>query len=190
MKKLLPFLFVLVFGCKKTDTASSLQISDMPLKGGNSWKYAVTNFPATEADTAVFQIAGPYAINGGPVTYTTKTSIRGVVVDSGIISLATSSLTYTGNNGLQTFAGSGLFDGWVLNFPMSSQSSWTATGATIKVISSGQILSLGGNTYLNVYTLCRTSVTPGGMVNDTLSIAPQVGIVQWHGFPLVSYHLQ
>ncbi len=190
MKKLLPFLFMLAFACKKTDNSPSVNLSDIPLKAGNSWSYAVTNYPATETDTAVFQIAGPYAINGGPITYTTKTSIRGLTIDSGIISQTASSLTFTGNNGLQTFAGSGLFEGWTLNFPISSQSSWTATGATIKVISSGQTLSLGGNNYTNVYTLCRTSVTPGGAVNDTLSIAPNVGIVQWHGFPLVSYHLQ
>lgn len=190
MKKLIPVLFLLAFACKKSDTIPAMQLSDMPLKGGDSWSYAVTNFPATQTDTAVYQIASAMSVFGATVTYYTTTSIKGSAVDSGTINLNSNTVTYTANNGIQTYAGSGLFDGWILNFPISSQSSWSATGGTIKVIASSPNLTVGGNNYKNVYTLLRTVITPGGIVNDTLLIAPQVGIVKWNGFPLVSYHLQ
>jgi hypothetical protein len=190
MKKLIPVLFLLAFACKKTSNIPSLQITDLPLKGGNSWTYLVTNFPATQTDTAVFQILGPMSVFGNTITYYTTTSIRGSVVDSGTITQSPTVVTYTGDNGIQTFAGSGLFDGWGLNFPITPQSSWGPSDATTKVVSVSANLTLAGNNYANVYTLARTTITPGGPVIDTLLIAPKIGIIKWHGFPLLSYHLQ
>jgi hypothetical protein len=190
MKKLIPVMFLFACACKKSDTIPAMQMSDMPLKGGNSWSYAVTNYPATQTDTAVYQIANAMSVFGATVTYYTTTTIKGVVVDSGTINSGSPSITYVGDNGVQTFAGSGLFDEWVLTFPITAQSSWSAAGGTIKVIAGYPNITLGGNNYKNVYTLLRSVITPGGMVNDTLYIAPQIGIVQWNRFPLVSYHLQ
>lgn len=165
-------------------------MSDIPLKGGNSWSYAVTNFPATQTDTAVYQILNPMSVFGATVTYYTTTTIKGNIVDSGTIASGTPSITYAGDNGIQTFAGSGLFDGWVLTFPITAQSSWSASGGTIKVIATSPSVTVGGNSYQNVYTLLRTVITPGGYVNDTMLLAPKIGIIKWNGFPLVSYHLQ
>ena len=162
----------------------------MPLKGGNSWSYAVTNYPATQTDTAVYQILNPISVFGATLTYYTTTTVKGNIVDSGTIVSGTPSITYTGDNGIQTFAGSGLFDGWVLTFPITAQSSWAGSGGTIKVIATSANLSLGGNNYQNVYTLLRSVITPGGVVNDTLLLAPKIGIIKLNGFPLVSYHLQ
>lgn len=191
MKKLSPLLLLLLlaFACKKTNNIPSVQISQMPLKGGDSWSYAVTNYPATQTDTAVYQIAQASSVFGGTVTYYTTTSIKGVVVDSGSINVTNNTITYIGDDGVQTYAGSGLFDNWVLTFPLSSSSLWAGTGANIKVTASGQNLTVGGNNYTNVYTMVRTSITPGGMVTDTLLISPGIGIVKYDGFPLVSYHL-
>ncbi len=191
IKALLPGFLMLVFACKKADNSiPAMQMNDMPLKGGDSWSYAVTNFPATQTDTAVFQIANAISVFGGTITYYTTTSIKGVVVDSGNINSGTPSVSYKGDNGVQTFAGSGLFDEWVLTFPISAQSSWSASGGTVKVIAASANIAVGGNSYKNVYTLLRTVTTPGGMVNDTMLIAPGIGIIKYDGFPLVSYHLQ
>jgi len=191
IKYLIPFLFLSVFACKKTNPAiPAIQMSQMPLKGGDSWSYAVTNYPATHTDTAVYQIANAMSVFGATVTYYTTTTIKGTVVDSGTINSGTPSITYTSDNGVQTYAGSGLFDNWILTFPISAGSSWSASGGTIKVIAASASLSVGGNNYNNVYTLLRTVITPGGMVNDTMLIAPNVGIIKYDGFPLVSYHLQ
>lgn len=191
LKYLVPILLLMVFACKKTDTTvPAMQLSDMPLKGGNSWSYAVTNYPATHTDTAVYQIANAMSVFGATVSYYTTTTIKGTVVDSGTINSGTPTITYTSDNGVQAYAGSGLFDNWILTFPITAQSSWSASGGTIRVIAASASLSVGGNNYNNVYTLLRTVITPGGMVNDTMLIAPNVGIIKYDGFPLVSYHLQ
>ena len=191
MKKLITALLLLTFACKKpADTIPAMQMSEMPLKGGDSWCYAVTNYPPTQTDTAVFQIANAMSVFGATITYYTTTSIKGVVVDSGAINSGTPSISYTGDNGVQTFAGSGLFDEWTLTFPISSQSSLSSSGGTVKVIASSASQTVAGNSYNNVYTLLRTVITPGGPVNDTMLIAPNVGIIKYNGFPLVSYHLQ
>ena len=190
-KSLLPLLFLLAFACKKTNTAiPAMQMSDMPLKGGDYWSYAVLGDLATQPDTATYQIANASSVFGATVTYYTTTSIKGTVVDSGSINSGTPSITYVSDNGVQTYAGSGLFDNWVLTFPISAVSSWSASGGTIKVIAATGSMQVGGGNYKNVYTLLRTVITPGGMVSDTMLVAPGVGIIKYDGFPLVSYHLQ
>ena len=188
MKRLIPILFLLVFACKKSDTIPAIQITDIPLKTGDSWSYKVTNYPATQTDTAVYIIGS----QTGAVSsvYATHTFINGAAVDSGIVSVSANTRSYSGDNGLQFFAGSGLFDGWNLTFPISTQSSWSVSGGTVKVVAAYPNLTIGGNGYNNVYILLRAAITPGGTENDTIYIAPGVGIIQWNGFPLVSYHLQ
>jgi len=192
MKKIIPLLLLVFFACKKTDNpVVAIQLSDMRVKVGNSWSYVVTNYPATETDTAVYKLTGSFVpFVGNNVMFNTQTSIKGIAVDSGLLELSDSSISYVAYNGVQTYAGSGLFDGWQLMFPLSSTSSYTVNGANFKVIASGQNLTVAGNNYTNVYTLLRSSITPNGTVYDTLLIAPHVGILKWHGFPLVSYHLQ
>ena len=190
MKNLIPILFLLAFSCKKSAIAPTLQISDLPLKVGNSWTYLVTNYPATQTDTAVFKLFGPLTGVGNALTFYSTTSIHGNVVDSGTVTQSLTVVTYIGHNGLQTFAGSGMFDGWALDFPMASQSTWSPSGATTKVIAVNASLTVQGNNYTNVYTIARTTITPGGPVTDTMLIAPKIGIIQWHGFRLLSYHLQ
>jgi hypothetical protein len=191
IKFLVPLLLFTVFACKKTTPGIPvMQMSDMPLKGGDSWSYAVTNYPATETDTAMFQVLNAASVFNGTITYYTSTTVKNALVDSGTINQGGASVTYHGNNGVQTFAGSGLFDGWVLTFPINSQSSWSASGGTIKVIAASASVTVGNNSYSNVYTLLRTVITPGGVVNDTMLIAPNVGIIKYDGFPLVSYHVQ
>lgn len=191
MKNLLLVILIFLFACKKHNSPTvPMQLSDMPIKEGNSWSYAVTNYPPTETDTAVFQISQASSVFNGVVTYYTTTSIKGAIVDSGIITVNSSDVNYIGANGIQTFAGSGLFDNWILPFPISADSGWAGTNLGISIIGADQSITIAGNNYKHVYTLKRTFLTPGGNSNDTLMIVPKVGIVQWHGFPLVSYHLQ
>ena len=188
MKKLIPIIFLLTFSCKKSSPIAALKITDMPLKTGDSWSYKVTNYPATQTDTAVYVIGSPT----GVVTsvYGTHTFINGIAVDSGTVSVTANTRSYSGDNGLQFFAGSGLFDGWNLTFPISTQSSWSVSGGTVKVVAAYPNLTIAGSSYKNVYILLRAAITPGGTENDTMYIAPGVDIIQWNGFPLIAYHLQ
>jgi len=188
MKKIIPVLFLLAFGCKKSDTNGSLQMSDIPLRVGDSWSYVVTNYPVTETDTALFQVVSLTTINADSSVYKTITSIRGVVVDSGIICKTGSTYAYAGDNGRQTYAGSGLFDGWTLTFPISATPG-AGNGNSVKVVSTNQIVTISGTPFINVTTLARTSITPGGVITDTMLLAPRIGIIQWDGAPIVGYHI-
>ena len=205
MKKLIPILLLLAFACKKYETQTNAQtINAITLKVGDSWSYQVTNYPATQTDTAVFTIIAQTSdtaahIAGSDTIFKTQTTINGIVVDSGTITqigmwcslcnYTPITITYHGDNGIQTFAGSGLFDTWELDFPMSSPTTFKSSTQTATVTAAGQTLSIGGHTYTNVYTLTRTLITPGGLITDTILIAPTIGIIKWNNFPLVSYHL-
>ena len=121
MKKLIPFLLLFAFACKKpADTSAVIQISDMPFKTGDNWSYAVLGDLATQPDTAVYQIISVNQVNTDTTVYNTQTSIRGTVVDLGTITKTSSTVTYKGNNGRRTFAGSGMFDSWMLGFPVNA----------------------------------------------------------------------
>jgi hypothetical protein len=192
MKKLIPILLLLAFACKKSNNTTNLQMTDVPLRVGNSWTYLVTNYPVTETDTATFAIVSQTTINSDSTVFKTQTSIRGVVVDSGTISKtsSTSAYTYWGDNGHQFFAGSGLFDGWRLTFPIQPKSGWSTSGGSIQVVASNQTVTIEGIQYINVYTLVRSAITPGGQLADTMLVAPRIGIIKYDGFPLVAYQIQ
>jgi hypothetical protein len=182
MRKLIPLALIILLSChkEKTNTGTACY----PLAVGDSWTYQVTNFPATQTDTAVFQIVSVSSVNSNTI-YTTQTSIHGVVVDSGTITQSSAGYTYYGDNGIQTFAGSGLFDGWVLNCPLQPGASWGSE----RVISSGQSLSISGSSYSNVFIITQNEVTPGGPVIDTLYVAPGIGILKLYNTQLISYQL-
>ena len=188
MKKIIAVLMLLAFGCKKTDTNAGLQMTDIPLRVGDSWTYLVTNYPVTETDTAVFQIVSLTAINADSSLYKTQTSIRGVVVDSGVVCKTGATYAFAGDNGRQTYAGSGLFDGWTLTFPISATPG-TANGNSVQVVSTNQTVTVSGTPFIKVTTLVRTAITPGGVVTDTLLLAPRIGIIAGDGAPIVAYHI-
>jgi len=190
MKKLIPALLLLICACQKSNTTTGIQTTDVPLRVGNSWTYVVTNFPVTQSDTATYQIISQSIINSDSTVFKTQTSIAGVVVDSGIITKTSTTYNYWGDNGVQFFAGSGLFDGWRLTFPMLPQTSWNASGGSVQVVASGQNVTVAGIPYINVYTLVRNAITPGGGEADTMLVAPRIGIIKYNGFPLVSYQIQ
>jgi hypothetical protein len=192
MRKLFPFVLLILFSCHKEKNISPYNYT---LAVGDSWTYQVTNYPATATDTVVFKITagGPFSALGGPTLgtlFNTQTTMHGLVVDSGTIARGSNYYNYHGANGVQTFAGSGLFDGWVFTMPFQSNSSWSVIGGTAHVLSSGQNLTILGNSYTNVTVLTRTTITPGGSVTDTLYVAPGIGIVKWYNMQLISYHLQ
>ena len=91
MKKLIPILLLLAFACKKYETQTNAQtINAITLKVGDSWSYQVTNYPATQTDTAVFTIIAQTSdtaahIAGSDTIFKTQTTINGIVVDSGTI---------------------------------------------------------------------------------------------------------
>ena len=186
-KILVLYLLMTLLACKKPSN-STLLMSEMPLRAGDSWSYLVGDYPLTETDTATFFI-GSVQRNVDITIYKTFTTVKQHVVDSGQITQTTNAITYTGFNGRQTFAGSGLFDGWYFLFPLNAGGSYSFAGQTVQVVSAGQSVTLHGNYYINVVTLARTVITPGGPVNDTVLIAPRIGIIQWGGFPIISYRL-
>ena len=183
-------LLLFALSCKKSDSGSVINITDMPIRVGDSWTYLASNYPPTETDTVTFTITGsevPFV--PGSTIYNTATTIAGVAIDSGLITKTATSITYAGHNGKLTFAGSDMFDGWIFSFPLRSGGSYSASGETIQVISTGQNVTIQGNSYINVSALTRTAITPGGPVTDTVLVAPRIGIIQWDGCPIISYKL-
>jgi hypothetical protein len=190
MKKIIPVLLLVVFACRKSDTITDIQMTDVPIKVGNSWTYLVANYPVTESDTATFTIVSQTTITSDSTLFKTQTSIKGVLVDSGTISKNASAYTFWGDNGHQFFAGSGLFDGWRLAFPIKPGTGFSTSGGSIQIVASDQSLTVAGTPYIHVYTLVRSAITPGGGLSDTMLVAPRIGIIEYDGFPLVGYQIQ
>jgi hypothetical protein len=182
VRKLFPLILPILLSCHKEKTVTGT--SCYPLAVGDNWTYQVSDYPVTQIDTAVFQIVGMLQGNANTV-YTTQTIIHGAAVDSGTITQSATGYTYYGYNGVQTFAGSGLFDGWVLNCPLQAGTSW----GTEQVISSGQTLSILGRSYTNVFIIIQNEITPAGPVIDTLYVAPATGILKLYNTQLISYQL-
>ena len=176
MKKialLLPALMLLVFACKKEKTTNTTGLSDFPLAVNNTWTYQVYDSIHQTSQTAVFKITGVYAINGGPLTYTTTTTTDGVVTDSGVITSSNDTIYYQPN-------GQGLFSNLTLLFPLSPNNYWHTQyySDSVFVMATDLNLSVLNNNYSHVYQVGRFLSMPDLYINQNLYIAPHVGIIQ------------
>ncbi|MDB5284616.1 MAG: hypothetical protein JWO06_3691 [Bacteroidota bacterium] len=167
--------------CADCLPSPSLSIDAFPLINGDSWTYQVTDNSTGLKDTVMLYF-GPYMspiyVTGDTAQYHFPASVASQIIDSGTITISSSSTTTYVT--YQPSSVNGPFSFLILDFPMTKNNTWTGYYPGDKMTVSNMLgtLQVLDSTYHTVYEVTRNYVTPGFVIQAVINIAPGTGIVQ------------
>jgi hypothetical protein len=112
-------LFIVLISCNKEPVTNNVyngfQSIDFPIKVGNWWKYKVTDFYGGTIDTLIVEVVDKITNE----TYRCELRYNNSVVDSAIITVSETTLSYEGLNQDYSY-----FGNFKLTFPFNDNDSW------------------------------------------------------------------
>lgn len=184
-------LTFLLFSCSKDKPQKDeFSSDDFPVKVGNWWRYKRVDMLSNYVDTITLNVID-VTISGSKKEYKCYVEKSGLVLDSAILTLDENSVKYASFNTNYSY-----FGDFNLVTPFSPKSNWTnlTDADTTKVISFSKGVMILGNPY-DIYFTKRISSEPGYSLNQTISVAKNIGIVEnninlFVGAPLQRQNLQ
>jgi len=151
-----------------------LTSAGFPLAVNDQWTYRDSDNISGMVDTALFVVTGTISTNSDSTVYATRTTVKGVLVDSGTILSTANNVVYR-PGGVQS-----LFSYLKLTFPMLKNSAWSGyyPGDTMNVSAIISPYPLLGTNYTNAFNISRSYLTPGFAIQATLDIIEGIGIVE------------
>jgi hypothetical protein len=192
-------LFIVLISCNKEPVTNNVyngfQSIDFPIKVGNWWKYKVTDFYGGTIDTLIVEVVDKITNE----TYRCELRYNNSVVDSAIITVSETTLSYEGLNQDYSY-----FGNFKLTFPFNDNDSWIGfyNPDTVVVTSVIDDFTINGMAFSPVYNLKRSFFLGGGYsLTQFMMITPEIGIInqsidlfdganaQKQNFDIIEYNL-
>jgi hypothetical protein len=166
-------LLVLSNSCKKTDSFAGIAIQDYPIAVGNKWIYKVVDNTFRVTDTMTISVVSQSNYSNDSIVYYTKTTIKNVAVDSGLIIKSSNGYTYAYSNPIFC-----LFSDIHLSFPITNHATWEGQNSTdiLQIDTMNYSSTILGNTYTNLCVLNRHESSPSS-IHQITQISPGIGVV-------------
>ena len=190
-KIIISLLLILVVSCNKDKPQKDEFSTDaFPVKEGNWWRYRRVDMLSNYVDTIMLRVVD-LKIIGSKKEYICYVEKSGEILDSATITIGENIVKYASFDPNYSY-----FGDFNLTTPFAQSSLWTnlTDADTTKVISFSKEVMILGNPY-DIYFLKRISSEPGYSLNQTISVAKNIGIVEnninlFLGAPLQRQNLQ
>ncbi len=188
---LLLLMLPILLSCEKDKISDNEFSTDaFPSEVGNWWRYKRVDMLSNYVDTIILRVVD-LKIIGAKKEYKCYVEKSGEILDSATLTLGENIVKYASFNPNYSY-----FGDFNLTTPFAQSSLWTnlTDADTTKVISFTKEVMILGNPY-DIYFLKRISSEPGYSLNQTISVAKNIGIVEnniniFLGAPLQRQNLQ
>jgi hypothetical protein len=162
-----------MISCNKEsiDVENGFQSTDFPIQVGNWWKYKVVDSYAGTTDTFIVQVVAEL----NKESYRCELRYGSSVVDSAIIAMTETTLSYEGLNQNYSY-----FGNFKLTFPFNEDDHWIGfyNPDTVVVTSMINDFVVNGVSYSPIYNLKRSFFLAGGYsLTQFMMITPEIGII-------------